>query len=247
MNIFILEDNVIQQQYLQHLVENYILKAGYKYSENVIITTSRPAELLTKVTEHVNSNVYFLDIQIKDDHRAGLKLAKNIRALDPFGWIVFVTTHSEFLPITYQYKLTALDFIEKDLGEQDFGVRVNECLDIAYSKEKISKSDDIFVFDNQHSRFQIPFADILYFETTELTHKIRLVTLTKHSEFYANLNDIERMDDRLFKCHKSYVVNINNIRRVDKKIKTIFFDHDSESCLVSRNKLKPLLKLLSYN
>lgn len=55
----------------------------------------------------------FLDIEIKGEEKKGLEIAKEIRKKDPHATIVFVTTHSEFMPITFQYKVAALDFIDK--------------------------------------------------------------------------------------------------------------------------------------
>lgn len=44
---------------------------------------------------------------------AGLIIAEKIRQKDAIGQISFVTTHLEFAPITYEYKVNAHDFIDK--------------------------------------------------------------------------------------------------------------------------------------
>ena len=59
------------------------------------------------------THLFFLDIEIKGEEKKGLEIAKEIRKKDPHATIVFVTTHSEFMPITFQYKVAALDFIDK--------------------------------------------------------------------------------------------------------------------------------------
>lgn len=38
-----------------------------------------------------------------------MEIAREIRAKDPSASIVFVTTHSEFMPVTYRYRVSALD------------------------------------------------------------------------------------------------------------------------------------------
>ncbi len=241
MNAFILEDDIVQQQRLKRVIDSYAVE---KHQDINVTSTSRPQELLALVTKTLTYNVYFLDIEIKTNEQAGLELAQKIRLVDPFGWIVFVTTHSELLPITYKYKVAALDFIEKTENIVEFKKRVAECLDVVCATQTSSANADIFTFKNKNSDFHIPFSEILYFETTESAHKIRLVTPTKHSEFYATLSEIEKLDDRFFKSHRAYVINLNSVRRVDKAEKIVYFD-GHEQCLVSRGKLKPLLKRLS--
>ena len=50
--------------------------------------------------------------------RKGLDIAKEIRKKDPNATIVFVTTHSEFMPVTFKYRVAALDFIDKALNDE---------------------------------------------------------------------------------------------------------------------------------
>lgn len=239
MKILILEDDLVQQQYFKRLIMNYIKENNWY--DTTVFETARPNELLEIAAKNTSYNIYFLDIEIKGQRNAGFELAKSIRKVDPFGWIVFVTTHSEFLPITFKYKLTALDFIDKSFSKAEFNNRVIECLETAYQKRDSLADKDMFIFKNKQSNFQTSFAEILFFETTELTHKIRLITTNTYTEFYSTLSEIEKMDNRLFKCHKSYVVNLQNIQKVDRVNKTLQFKNN-EQCFVSRSKMKPLLE-----
>jgi two-component system response regulator AgrA len=242
MKVFILEDDLFQQQYLKRMIERIVKQKLWSCTK--LIATSKPKELLTEISQSQESgNIYFLDIEIKGEQQAGLDLAKRIRLLDPFGQLIFVSTHSEFLPITFKYKLTALDFIDKGFDEQEFSQRVEECLDIAFSSKKELVASDAFVFKNQHSDFQVPFADILFFETTEITHKIRLITKNRYTEFYANLQEIETLDQRLYRCHRSYVINVANIQSIDRVNRSVLFDAE-EQCMIARNKVKTLVQKL---
>ena len=57
-----------------------------------------------------------------------MEIAKEIRSRDPYAVIVFVTTHSEFMPVTYRYRVSALDFIDKGLEDSDFQKAVSDVL-----------------------------------------------------------------------------------------------------------------------
>lgn len=241
MNIYVLEDDYSQQLEIKKIINSCI--ESKRYEDTTLFLTAKPSEILSEIEKKIGYNIYFLDIEIKNSVDTGFVLAQKIRQLDPYGWLVFVTTHSEFLPLTFKQKLTALDFIDKQQDKMDFKNAIEECLEIAYEKKNNTVSSDAFIFKNQHSDFQIPFSEILYFETTEITHKIRLVQKNKFSEFYANLNDVESIDPRLYKTHRSYVVNLSNVERIDRVNKLIYFV-DGKTCLISRTKISSIQKKL---
>ncbi|ASA22379.1 response regulator transcription factor [Paenibacillus donghaensis] len=239
MNIFILEDNLIQQQRLERIIKELSLKHQIRYRS--LFSTAKPDHLLSHIENVADHQLYFLDLEIKHEEHKGLTVAQEIRKKDPYGTIVFVTTHSELAPITFEYRVAALDFIEKELQEEEFIRKVEDCLLIANSLRTIPVSPDNFSFENKYTSFQLPFSDILYFETMEIAHKIRLITKSKVLDFYAELNEIADYDERLFRCHRAFVVNLANIRSIDKKNKLIMFDHN-ESCPVSRRLQKETIE-----
>ncbi|WNS44165.1 response regulator transcription factor [Paenibacillus sp. MMS20-IR301] len=239
MNIYILEDNLIQRQHLERMIKELVLR--HQLRNINVFSTARPELLLSQIERAADHQLYFLDLEIGREAQKGLAVAKEIREKDPFGTIVLVTTHSELAPVTFEYRVAALDFIEKDLGEQEFIRKVEECLLIADSRRTLPVSPDNFSFENKYTSFQIPFSDILYFETMEIAHKIRLITKSKVLDFYAELNEIAGCDERLFRCHRAFVVNLANIRLVDKKNKLVLFDQD-ERCSVSRRLQKETIE-----
>ena len=50
-----------------------------------------------------------MDIDIDGERKKGLEVASEIRQQDANAVIIFVTTHSEFAPISFKYKVSALD------------------------------------------------------------------------------------------------------------------------------------------
>ena len=182
MNIFILEDDAIQRIRLERIIKELLDKNNVPYQK--IFTTSRPENLLDEMSSMGSHHIYFLDLEINNCSRKGLEIAQIIRAKDPYGTIVFVTTHSELAPKTFSYKVSALDFIEKNQGEIKFRKRVEECLIIANQYQEKPISEDSFMFENKYTKFQVPFSEILYFETSEVPHKINLVTSKKNISFF---------------------------------------------------------------
>lgn len=60
MNIYILEDDIFQQQYLKQLIEKISVQKRF---QNVkILATTHPRDILEKITTNVGYNIYFLDM-----------------------------------------------------------------------------------------------------------------------------------------------------------------------------------------
>lgn len=75
--------------------------------------------------------------------------------------------------------------------------------------------EDVWI-ENAKTVIQVPFHDILYFETSDIVHKVILYTKEEQIEFYGSLSQIEKSDLRLFKCHKSFLINQKD-HQLDKK------------------------------
>lgn len=126
MNIFILEDDILQLHRLENLVYEVCKKNNIVTQE--IFTTTNSNLLIKKIVELPKKNVYFLDIDLHNEKKKGLEVAKTIRQVDSFGVLTFVTTHSEFAPITYAYKVSAYDFISKDWGKLEIKRHIQDAL-----------------------------------------------------------------------------------------------------------------------
>lgn len=242
LNIFVLEDDFFQQTRIETAIKKCMSdnEMRYRYLE----VFGKPQQLLDAIKETGNHQFFFLDIEIKGDKKRGMEIAREIREKDPSASIVFVTTHSEFMPVTYSYRVSALDFIDKGLSEQDYQEAISSVLIHATGSVNKTIGEDSFCFKSEHSQIQVPFSDILYFETSPTIHKVILTTKKGHMEFYGKVSDIAKADKRLYQSHRSYVVNPENIIRIDKSNHTVFFEND-ESCFVSRMKLKGLVERIT--
>lgn len=93
LNIFILEDEFLQQTRIETVIKDVIAKKSLKCKGPEIF--GKPSQLLDAITERGSHQLFFLDIEIKGEEKKGLDIAKEIRKKDPNATIVFVTTHSE--------------------------------------------------------------------------------------------------------------------------------------------------------
>lgn len=239
LSIYILEDDFMQQSRLEQAIAQTVETSVVRYKSLEVF--GKPHQLLEAIKETGDHNLFFLDIEIKGEEKKGMEIAQEIRQRDAHAVIVFVTTHSEFIPLTYKYRVSALDFIDKGLSDADFQEAVASVLEHAYHNVSTTVSEDAFVYKTEHSHIQVPFSDILYFETAPTVHKVLLTTKNGTMEFYGKVSEIAKSDDRLYQSHRAYVVNLANIIELDRKANMVFFEND-ESCFVSRMKLKGLIE-----
>lgn len=97
----------------------------------------KPQQLIDAIPEKGSHQIFFLDIEIKKEEKKGLEVANQIRQHNPSAVIVFVTTHSEFMPLTFQYQVSALDFIDKSLNPEEFSHRIE--LALYYAMETVRR------------------------------------------------------------------------------------------------------------
>ncbi|MGT2729272.1 LytTR family transcriptional regulator DNA-binding domain-containing protein [Streptococcus phocae subsp. salmonis] len=239
MNIFILEDDFIQQTRIESVITSILEET--KIPCNQLEAFANPQKLINGIQERGDHQLYFLDIEIRNESRRGLELAAEIRQKDPNAVIVFVTTHSEFAPISFKYKVSALDFIDKAIDSRQFKEQIEECIRYTYDMMSSRESQDMFLFETPQTRLKLPYKDILYFATATTPHKVCLWTQTERLEFYGNLSDIKAVAPKLFLCHRSYLVNLDNVVRIDKSKQLVYFEN-GDSCMVSRLKMKSLFE-----
>lgn len=240
MSIFILEDDLYQAQRMQQMIQDICEKEQIPY--NFIETTSRADEIVSKIACCTYTPIYFLDIEIKQETRKGLEVARELRTIDPEGIIVFVTTHSELAPISYQYMVSALTFIEKDLPYDMRRKLIMDCLAHYVKKNKGVMDKDYFVIDNSYTTIKVPFDTVEYIMTDE-PHRLQLVTTNQLIQFYGTLKEIEQMDERLVRCHKSVLINKMHVQQLDPKQQLVQLI-SGKQVPVSRRLMKTMKTLL---
>ncbi|MGX4687450.1 LytR/AlgR family response regulator transcription factor [Vagococcus sp. JNUCC 83] len=236
--IFICEDDEIQRHRLENIIKKHLMIEDYDMT--IVLSTDNPTELLDYLNRHQDvRGLYFLDIDLSQEMN-GVELGAAVRKKDIYSRIVFITTHSELMTLTFTYKVEAMDFITKDEPEsiqkkvQECLKRVNEYHTSVTTKEvdriKLKINNQIRVFD---------LNDVMFFETTGMSHKLKLHLENSWIEMYGSLNEIEQLTEDFVRIHKSYVVNKRNIMTIDQKNRELTMNN-GEKCMVSARKVKLL-------
>ena len=238
LKIYICEDIEVQRDKMQQVIENIVLMEDLDMELSCV--SDDPHRILEKVKAAEEVGIYFLDIELGAD-MTGLTLAQEIRRYDPRGFIVFITTHSEMSYMTFIYKLEALDFILKDAPEE-LGKRVYECIlkanqRFASAKNKVQANFSVKVNEKV---FTVDYDEVLFFETSPNVHKVILHCKNRQMEFLGTIKEIEKeVDERFYRCHRSFLVNKDNIREIDFQKRVIYMVNGDE-CLISSRLMKGL-------
>lgn len=238
LKIYVCEDIEVQRDKIQQVIENIVLMEDLDMELSCV--SENPYRILEKVKETKEVGIYFLDIELGTD-MTGLTLAQEIRKYDPRGFIIFITTHSEMSYMTFIYKLEALDFILKDDPEQ-LGKRVYECIlkanqRFASVNNKVQANFSVKVNEKVYT---VDYDEILFFETSPNVHKIILHCKNRQMEFLGKIKEIEKeVDERFYRCHRSFLVNKDHIREIDFQKRVIYMVNGDE-CLLSSHMMKGL-------
>ena len=144
MRIFVLEDDFSQQARIETVIEKLLKEHHITPSSFEVF--GKPDQLLAEVHEKGAHQLFFLDIEIRNEEMKGLEVARKIRDRDPYALIVFVTTHSEFMPLSFRYQVSALDYIDKALSAEEFESRIETALLYADSQDSKRPQDPIVLF-----------------------------------------------------------------------------------------------------
>lgn len=237
--IFICEDDSLQKSVIESIIYKKILIE--EYDMKIELSTADPYELKKYIDSRDSiGGVYFLDIDFNTDIN-GIQLASYIRKKDINAKIIFITTHSELLQLTFEYRVEALDYIMKDnvtLIQQ----KIFDCLENAYSYYTSDKNEDMdkVKFKIGNTVKLLSLDDIMFIETTGTPHKLNIHLKNGSFELYETLSEIEKLSPFFVRVHNSVIVNKNNIDYIDKKNKVAVMTN-GESCILSVRGIKKII------
>lgn len=214
MRILVLEDDERQQGRIEETLLTIAKERNLRLTVD-IATSYKDLERYVAYFDHYQ--LYFLDLEVDGDREMGFKVAQGIRERDPFTSIVFVTTHSESLPLAFRYHLSALDFISKDQTDTDYRAQLERCLDYVIAQDTRENSN-IFSYSYEGRRgFSLPYHDILAIETTTESHRLCIYSVNNTSKMvYGSLSDVAKKSKKgyLVYANRNVLVSIHAVKKL---------------------------------
>ena len=219
MNIVICEDDKYYRDYIEKILTNHINTKHIK--AQIVLSTGAPQEVINYIKSNGEVSLYYLDIKLTET-TSGFDLAEILRKTDYLSHIIFITKYREMMPLTYEYKLEALDYIVKEDSET---VKRKICEGLDYVEKRQKTHVQCLNIENRQKNISIPLESICYIESVKSSHKLNLYYDNGMLTILGLLKDIEKqLDERFFRCHKSFIVNMDKVIEIDKNNRVLIFN-----------------------
>ena len=234
LSFVICDDNLHMVNRLSFLFEEAFSKGDFDAS--IVLKTTNCQELLNYVCSN-KVDVIVLDIQFYNSKLTGLDIAKAIRKINKNCYIIFTTSHLEY--IMQSLKLKTFDYLIKNTITVELLVETLTRLfdDFSGSSSYFMKIDSKGTFVNLN--------DIMFIEKDGMK-------LVYHTFFdaYGTYSSFSKVKDKLphnfVRCHKSFIANVNNITSVDFSCNKITFKNNSV-CYIGPKYKNDFMEVLKNN
>ncbi|WP_334340860.1 response regulator transcription factor [Companilactobacillus sp. HBUAS56275] len=230
-SIYLFEDNDSQREYYKNIINNIIMINDY--SIKLIETSS--VESFNRAFVKEQYGLFFLDMEVGDDIKAGLKIAENVRKKMQDAKIVFLTTHEELSFLTLERKISPMDYILKDNKLDFVKKRIIQDIELAknYYVNSLYQREKIFGYKIGSRYFSVPMKEVvLLYTKKQFPGKVSLEADSRSTSFPGNLNLLESKYNNLLRVDKSYLINKDRVVSYDLHNRILYLDNNIQ-CNVS--------------
>ena len=232
LNFVICDDDIRMIEKLSSVIEKVLL--NHDYDAKIVFKTTNYDKLLEYISSN-NVNVVFLDIEFSGCKENGLDIAKKIRKINKNCYLIFVTSHFEYIVNPYKFK--TFDYIFKSsIDIENISSTLKRLFDDIYD------SDAKFLKINNKNTF-IDLKDILFIEKAG----VKIIYHTYQTD-YVSYNSFNKLTlpKNFIRCHKSFIVNIDNISNISYADNIIYLKNGS-TCYIGPKYKNSLLEVIRYD
>ena len=204
MNVAIVDDSLLDRQYLQKNIERYC----FEHKVHMQMNTYDNGTGFLKSFAAGTYDLVFLDIFM--DETSGIHIAEKIRQEDGSCLIIFTTSSQEHA--VKAFRLHALDYLLKPFTYEQLEESLSRC-----QKALKRFSHYIELKEGRHYT-RILITDIIY--TDYYNHYIQVHTPRKVIRSYMSFPDFAPMLDKypqFLWCYRNCMVNMDYIKAMDSK------------------------------
>ena len=215
--ITIIEDNLQEKERLLNALHTWEEKKHLTLD----ISDYDNGEAYLDAHTNDDSHLYILDIQLPG--MTGIDIAKQMRSRGFDGAILFLTAFREY--VFDGYDVRALHYLLKPVVPE----ALDKCLDDILEQ----LHGNYFVFRDNNSIIQIPYADIICLSVVK--HYIEITTKKEVYSIRMSLKSIlPFLPKEFIQCHRGHIVNMRHIRKLTA---TNIFLSNHTTVLIGRNYL----------
>ena len=214
--------------------EGYILEELRKKVEKYINRKSLDASIKTFTSgEELLKAKKKLDIILLDLMLPGIDGLEVARQISGRSRIIFVTSYREYA--VEAFDANAVHYLVKPVTEE----RLFSALDRAVNQTEQMDNQALTLIKS--GKTQVIFIrDILYCEV--FNHQVRIHTVHGTYDYFGTLDMLEtKLDERFFRCHRSFVVNMSCVAGQEKGVAILT---NGERIFISRRKQTDFIQRL---
>lgn len=234
LNFIICDDDIHMINKLSLLFEKAFIKNDLE--AKIVLKTQNYKDVLSFMSSNI-VNVVVLDIEFKNSKLNGLDIANEIRKINKDCYIIFITSHFEYLMKAYDYKTFAYLF-KNSLSVDTLSDTLTRLFDdISGCSRKFLKIDNKGTF--------IDLNDIQFIEKSGM----KLIYHTLHGCFdtYNSFSKIENnLPKNFVRCHKSFIANINNIVNISLSDNSVKFKN-GDVCYIGPKYKNCFMEMIDYD
>lgn len=234
LNFIICDDDIHMINKLSLLFEKAFIKNDFE--AKIVLKTQNYKDVLSFMSSNI-VNVVVLDIEFKNSKLNGLDIANEIRKINKDCYIIFITSHFEYLMKAYDYKTFAYLF-KNSLSVDTLSDTLSRLFDdISGNSRKFLKIDNRGTF--------LDLNDIQFIEK----NRMKIIYHTLHGCFdtYNSFSKIEnKLPKNFARCHKSFIANINNIVNISLSDNSIKFKN-GDVCYIGPKYKNCFMEMIDYD
>lgn len=214
--------------------ERYILEELRKKVEKYINRKSLDASIKTFMSgEELLKAKKKFDIILLDLMLPGIDGLEVARQISCRSRIIFVTSYREYA--VEAFDANAVHYLVKPVTEE----RLFSALDRAVNQTEQMDNQSLTLMKS--GKTQVIFIrDILYCEV--FNHQVRIHTVHGTYDYFGTLDMLEtKLDERFFRCHRSFVVNMSCVAGQEKGVAILT---NGEKIFISRRKQTDFIQRL---
>lgn len=215
MNIAICDDIEQTRGQIAQIVKSYFVNKNL--STTNIATFSEASTLLNSIKSKNYFDIIFLDIEMP--HMSGMECAAQIRTICTDTLIIFVTSHSEYMPNAFSVE--AFGYIDKsNLCKNIYSV-LDRCL------KKYQLLHQEVLFSNRKQHLCVIPKDILYIESFR---KLIIFHMCSGEEipFTYTLKECEKqlLNFNFSRCRLTLLVNLAYVKEINDNTIVMKYNHE---------------------
>lgn len=253
INVYLCEDNKQQMSYYAGKLQEAALKTQGRV--RFCYAAEEPCELweyLGQAEAEGDLSVFFLDICFEEGSMDGLELAKKLRIRYPDAELIFLTSEAGIAYKTYEYQLSALDYIVKDpsdlLGKgTEFEKRVSNVFTRIIEKERrMDRKSPVVSLQIGNHYCCIHMDDICYVNAVKERHRIEIILKDRKLTAGISLSELKgQLGEEFWYCNKSCIVNTSKIQEVDARERILRLK-DGKTCEIAFREIKKFKGLFDH-